>query len=933
MPTTEQLQSQLHEIQGNIIRGYRPWFAAYIFFEITDKTRAQQWLKELVHSNNGLKVTYSDRWESNNGNPSTPPYTLNIAFSYQGLQKLGLDETILRSFPDEFQVGMLARAVKILGDESNGNGEPKNWESNFKTGKIHGLLIISTFPDKEERAAAYQDKTQKKMEYLRAKLKKQRDESVSALKSNLGPSDSGIKLFPEEYGDRLWGPTEHFGYADGISQPFLEGTEDLYKNLDPTGRPLPPFAGQGTPVEKETWNEGDVNNPRPGELSNPKEFASGPNTAWKHIKPGEFLLGYEDEIGQVAQSPSHPDLRNNGTFLVFRKLRQNVPAFRKFLKDESNHMWAKAQDKDDKYYEELLAAKLMGRWKSGCPLELSPDEDNKTIAKNFEINNAFTYGQDPDGARCPLGSHIRRTNPRDQLLSAPADWEDDDKDRYHLNRHRIIRRGLTYGPELPDNPTKEQEKADRGIFFMALNASISRQFEFLQQQWVNKGEFLGLDESDRDPIIGKAYDEKKELPVPGAKVPFVKTPIPFVEERGGEYFFYPSRTALVGIADGTFEAPMKESNDLQDLRGKAQLFRQTLFNTVVGKVDEAINAEVLNPDLIAHIKKEPRRTEIHLKKELQGIVRAQLGFMVNRMTVPVKRGQHPKDSACVTAKFKVMDPPSKDFPIDLHVGVFKDPGKEFDALIRFSNGTTKDDTAFDAQGMAVKLFEIPGEKLLDDEKHAQTQDFLLTDHPVFFASTVRGVIEFAKAGEAMKQGDPRPIMALRDKLAGLRKPPGKIPLYRQYWSQTPYKLGNSYVKYFVKPTPSVVEIETGPPHAHYRRIGTGMHLAEQPAEFGFYIQRFVDDQQTPVNDPTQEWKPEVSPFIQIATITINPQNFNSEENRALSENSSFTPWHSLKDHEPAGEINLARKFVYLASSLFRHEANGVVREEPGGQDS
>lgn len=542
MPTIKELEKNLGEIQGNVIRGYRPWFAAYMFFEITDKNRAKELLKELVDSNTELNVTYSDRWESNNGGPSGARYTLNIAFSFRGLEKLELDKRVLNSFPEEFRDGMLSRAVKFLGDEPNGNWEPKNWDEKFKSENIHGLVIISTLPsNKEEAQAAFNDA--QKMEMLRNTLKEECDNKVAALEHMLAQSDRGIHLVHKELAGRLPNPVEHFGFADGISQPFIEGTEELYKD-----NPNAPYAGQGAPVEEWTWEQKD--------LSNTKEFKKGEGenpTYWKHVKPGEILLGYEDEFGQVAQAPFHPDLRNNGTFLVFRKLEQNVPAFRKFLKDEAKNMWASTNGHDENYFEELLAAKLMGRWRSGCPLELSPEKDDKAIAGDPTQNNAFTYHQDEDGGRCPLGAHIRRTNPRDQILSAPSNFLKDDDDKYHLNRHRIIRRGLTYGPELPETAARDDDTS-RGVIFMALNASISRQFEFLQQQWVNKGGFLGLDTTDRDPIIGKKDDNNK-VTVPGAKAPFVKLPDPFVTERGGEYFFYPGRTALQGLADGKFETP------------------------------------------------------------------------------------------------------------------------------------------------------------------------------------------------------------------------------------------------------------------------------------------------------------------------------------------------------------------------------------------
>ena len=179
----------------------------------------------------------------------------------------------------------------------------------------------------------------------------------------------------------------------------------------------------------------------------------------------------------------------------------------------------------------------MGRWQSGCPLVKSSDKDDEEIAGNSEVNNDFVYANDVNGEKCPLGSHIRRNNPRDSLSLGPN------------NRHRIMRRGITYGPPLPSDVESDQH--DRGVIFMAINASISRQFEFLQQQWVNKGEFLGLDKQEKDPIIG-SNNEKGKFTIPGAPVPFTYQLQDFVTTRGGDYFFLPGIKALKSLATVKF---------------------------------------------------------------------------------------------------------------------------------------------------------------------------------------------------------------------------------------------------------------------------------------------------------------------------------------------------------------------------------------------
>src|SRR5439155_18557927 len=180
---------------------------------------------------------------------------------------------------------------------------------------------------------------------------------------------------------------EHFGFADGLSQPIVEGGQDL------------PRPGQGEPDGR---------------------------GGWRPLRAGEFVLGYEDEEGVLPPSPAAP-IGHNGTFMVWRKLRQDVPRFRRFLAET-----AKATDRD----EDWVAAKIVGRWRDGTPLVVSPERPQEQIAGDPERVNDFVYGGDPDGIGCPLGAHARRTNPRDALGFG---------DRL-TRRHRIVRRGMPYGP-------------------------------------------------------------------------------------------------------------------------------------------------------------------------------------------------------------------------------------------------------------------------------------------------------------------------------------------------------------------------------------------------------------------------------------------------------------------------------------------------------
>ncbi len=290
--------------------------------------------------------------------------------------------------------------------------------------------------------------------------------------------------------------TEHFGFVDGISQPSVEGSA------------LPELPGHGTPVE------------------------SG---KWKPLRPGEFILGYVGEDGLASETPTPAALGLNGTFVVFRKLHQRVADFRQFLRTTAQALW----DTDDPEKVELLAAKLVGRWRSGCPLELSPDQDNAAIANNPQINNNFRFAQDPDGERCPIGAHIRRANPRGSLDATDT----------LVRRHRILRRGLPYGEWLE---SESDDGADRGLVFIAVGSSISRQFEFVQEEWINKGDLFFLD-GEKDPFVG-ANDGTGKMTLPGPSVPFIFNLQRFVTVRGGEYFFMPGLEALRKLAQGKWSA-------------------------------------------------------------------------------------------------------------------------------------------------------------------------------------------------------------------------------------------------------------------------------------------------------------------------------------------------------------------------------------------
>ncbi|MBV8067233.1 MAG: Dyp-type peroxidase [Candidatus Eremiobacteraeota bacterium] len=267
---------------------------------------------------------------------------------------------------------------------------------------------------------------------------------------------------------------EPFGFKDGISHPAIEGS--------------------GVPG------------------TNPNEVP---------LKAGEFVLGQPDEMSNDPQIPQPEALGRNGSYIVFRKLHQCVAAFRQYLK-------ANAADAAD---EELIAAKMMGRWRSGTPLSLSPEADRPEIGADPVRNNNFLFkADDAIGYKTPLGSHIRRMNPRDSDIAGI------------MRIHRMIRRGSGYGPPLHEG-VLEDDGADRGLMFAFVGANIARQFEFVQSEWMNDGGFFG-DDKERDPVSGDG-EGPEAFNIPRRPIRRQLRGLSrFVVTRGGEYCFLPSLSAL-----------------------------------------------------------------------------------------------------------------------------------------------------------------------------------------------------------------------------------------------------------------------------------------------------------------------------------------------------------------------------------------------------
>ena len=308
----------------------------------------------------------------------------------------------------------------------------------------------------------------------------ERDRQLARWKARV-ERDEGLRCGFGQLADKLPSAREHFGFEDGFSQPAVEGS----------GRPA---AGEGVLRRLGRWRE---------------------------LRLGEFVLGHRDEDG-VVPGRDRP-LLHNGTFMVWRKLEQDVALFRRWLRETAG---------GDPQEEEWLKAKIVGRWPNGDSLVRSP-EGHPAGGKR----NQFLYGADADGLRCPVGAHVRRANPRDALGFRT------DRTR----RHRLLRRGMPYGTALPDG-VLEGDGEERGLIFVCLNASIARQFELVQSNWLYDGDAFGLG-GDRDFLLGPA-DPAGKMTVPGNPPRFLSPQQQFVRTRGGEYLFVPGMRALATLAAG-----------------------------------------------------------------------------------------------------------------------------------------------------------------------------------------------------------------------------------------------------------------------------------------------------------------------------------------------------------------------------------------------
>jgi len=511
--------NEYHDIQGILCSGYGSLEeACFLLLRVADPAEAKAWLAAVVEEPGDEKLPYSVTHAGHL--ESHQKQALQVAFTAQGLRKLGVPEDLLKegsnhAFSREFYLGMAAEEPDTEGRSRRLGDIGKNAPANWAWGApVQTPDVIVMLYAEANGLTAFQ---QMVIEDLALGF-----EVILVLGTVKATAEGNTRREP-------------FGFVDGISQP----------EIDWDARREP-----GTRADLEYGNL---------------------------ISAGEFLLGYQNEYGLYTQrplldptrdpenilaaaedNPCKRDLGRNGTYLVFRHLEQDVSGFWRFVDRRSPGDGGVG-----------LAEAMVGRrLTTGDPLIAASRADIRGVSGYADDirQNGFTYETDPNGLSCPFGAHIRRANPRTSDMpggrqgflswllrtiglkhAGPRD------DLISSSRfHRIIRRGRPYGA-LMDRETALQDDdpgSTSGIYFISLNANISRQFEFIQNAWIVNTKFNGMD-GETDPLLGNRVPFPGDHPTDAFTLPQPSGPtrriagLPrFVAVRGGAYFFLPSLRAL-----------------------------------------------------------------------------------------------------------------------------------------------------------------------------------------------------------------------------------------------------------------------------------------------------------------------------------------------------------------------------------------------------
>jgi Dyp-type peroxidase family len=471
-------QLDLNEIQGDVLIGMQKNAELFVFFKISDAARFKALMKEYVVGRVTSTRTAQERdrevYESRRqGTAKAQAWLgLNLGFTEDGLTQL-LGPSRPRLDPAFERGAGHPDTIAALCDPPL-----SKWVPELRSDRIDGVFLIAG-PDPS--FVSYHGNT----------LRERFGTTIKIVYSEMGKVRPGAQ-----------GGHEHFGFLDGISQPGIRG---LTRPQKPIYQP-----NQGLPGQDLIW-------------------------------PGEFVFGYpgqhpEDPVKAGPPPETAAPWMRNGSYMVFRRLEQKVPEFRRFVRERAARLGMDP---------ELLAARMVGRWKSGAPSKLAPLRDNPVLGNDDRRNNDFGFGGDQFQQKCPFAAHIRKVYPRDDVALAEA------------QRHRIIRAGIPFGPEVELGETTT--KHSRGLMFVCYQTSIDRQFDYIQRRANDPGFVSGKVRPSSgapvtpgfDPIIGQAAGEgAREMDEPWPNYPAgnrrttLEMPQQFVALTAAGYFFMPSISAL-----------------------------------------------------------------------------------------------------------------------------------------------------------------------------------------------------------------------------------------------------------------------------------------------------------------------------------------------------------------------------------------------------
>lgn len=794
MPS-ELTDRDLAEIQAIVPYAPRLPFLRYLFFHVDDAVQARTFVGAFTPGHPFGVFTAAERRAGHR-----PSHQLHIAFTAAGLRALGIAQAALQRFPREFVEGARERALE-LGD--TGASAPDHWECAHDDLHIAVLVYAHT--------AAGRDRWSNDIEAAAAGCRCVFRKDGATLESyGAQPPADALRR-------------EHFGFADGISQPRIRGCAADRADVKPQ----------------------------------------------KEVAPGLFVLGHPDPTSPMNSSltrdvlPEPQTLTRNGTYGAFRIVEQDCDGFEAFLDANVSALDPRAR--------EALAARMVGRWKDGTALALHDRPQGGTPS------NAFDYSDDPRGARCPLGAHVRRANPRSsQVLGANG------------AAVPLIRRGMPYGePHMPGDGRR------RGLIGLFLCASLKHQFEFILKHWINDGRFArGLAQDQKDPLVGSNAAGESRFTYPTSSgTASVSGLTSFTTTRGAAYLFFP---ALGGLGFLSKPLPPVSQVPAPPTPGSAAALPPKLPT-------DADRAQIISAGILSKVKATHRRDA------------------------------HANHHGLVYAHFEV----SAHIPAALKVGLFATAGP-YRAWIRFSNGRVPrsldepfpPDFAPDARGMAIKVLDAGGERLLKDPAREQTtQDFILVNHPTFFASTLSQYLAIVSTDERdLPSRFPHVLAAFHVNAS---------PLSTRYFSQTASALAQGrVVRYSARPirpveqppltTEEIERLVHDKASPRFLREAMQRHLDGDEAQFEFLLQVPPDPSAVSVEDPMVEW---VAPWVPVARITIPRQSFVDAGRMALAERISFNPWNGRVEHEPLGTINRLRRDLYVASANIRTDSQPVTEAE------